>query len=280
MTDTTAPPQADTDTIARRFTMTIDLDATPEEVWSALTNADELVRWFPVQARVTPGPGGTMFWGWDDQFSWESTIEVWEPAKRLVLTEDRRATDVKGAALGGPSHKIAMEFTLETHAGRTRLRLVHSGFGSGAGWDDELDAISGGWQFELRGLAFYLERHKGRDRVSAAVHRTTSTPRDVIWSRLFSHLAFAVEGRLAPGEPCTITTSVGDRVSGKVLWFNPGRDLAVVVDDFDQGLLRVSAWSAADQTGVQIWMITYAPEHADAVTRFGKRIEPVVESIL
>jgi uncharacterized protein YndB with AHSA1/START domain len=280
MTDTTAPPKADTDTIARKFTMTIDLDATPEEVWSALTNAEELVRWFPVQARVTPEPGGTMFWGWDDQFSWESTIAVWEPSKRLILTEDRPATDVKGAPLGGPSRKIAMEFTLETHAGRTRLRLVHSGFGSGASWDDELDAISGGWQFELRGLAFYLERHKGRDRVGAAVHRTTSTPRDVIWSRLFSHLAFAVEGRLEPGERCSITTSVGDRVSGKVLWFNPGRDLAVVVDDFDQGLLRVSTWSAADQTGVQVWMITYAPEHTDAVTRFGKRIEPVVESIL
>ena len=280
MTDRPAPPKADTDTIARTFTMTIDLDATPEEVWNALTRAEELVRWFPVQARVMPGVGGTMFWGWDDQFSWESTIEVWEPGRRLVLTEERPATDVKGAPIGGPARKIAMEFTLDTHAGRTRLRLVHSGFGSGASWDDELDSIAGGWQFELRGLAFYLDRHKGRDRVSAAVHRTTSTPHDVIWSRLLSHLAFTVEGSLEQNERCTITTSVGDRIIGRVLWHNPGRDLALVVDDLGEGLLRISTWSAAGQTGVQVWMISYLPEHADAVQRFGKRIDPVIQSIL
>ena len=269
-----------TDTTGRQFEMSIDLDATPEQVWNALTKTDELVRWFPVQAHVSPGAGGTMFWGWDDHFAWESKIDVWEPNSRLVLTEERPATDVKGAPVGGPVRKIAMEFTLETHAGRTRLRLVHSGFGDGAAWDDELDAISGGWQFELRGLRFYLERHRGRNRVTAAVHRTTALPREILWDRLFSPLAFTVEGPLTEQERCTISTSVGDRVSGTILRYNPGRDLALIVDDLDDGMLRISTWSAADQTGVQVWLISYAPEHVDKVKRFGQRIEPVIQSIL
>ena len=48
----------------RAFDFSLDLDATPDEVWRTLTEAEELVRWFPLEARVTPGRGGTMFWSW------------------------------------------------------------------------------------------------------------------------------------------------------------------------------------------------------------------------
>ena len=61
-----------------------------------------------------------------------------------------------------------MEFTLETHQGKTRLRLVHSGFGEGAAWDNELEGITEGWQAELRSLRHYLERHRGQDRYSGS----------------------------------------------------------------------------------------------------------------
>ena len=72
----------------RTFTAAIDINATPDEVWRALTDAGELVRWFPLQARVTPGAGGKMFWGWDNHWAWESDIDVWEPGKRLRLLEN------------------------------------------------------------------------------------------------------------------------------------------------------------------------------------------------
>jgi uncharacterized protein YndB with AHSA1/START domain len=261
--------------------MTIDLDATPEDVWRALTVADELVRWFAVQAHVTPGPGGTMHWRWDDQYSWDSNIAVWEPPTRLVLTEERPATDITGAPIDGPAHKVAMEFTLETHAGRTRLRLVHSGFGHGADWDDELDAISGGWQFELRGLRFYLERHRGRDRVHAAVMRTTTIARDVLWHRLLGPSGFIVTGQLAEGEQCTVTLPNSSiRLEGRVVWYNPGRDLAVIVSNLDDGVFRLSVWNAGDQTGVQIWLVSYTPRHAAVVREFGRAAEPVVDRLV
>ena len=130
----------------------------------------------------------------------ESEIEEWEPGKRLRLVENRPAFDVNGEPLAGPSQQLAMEFTLETHAGQTRLRIVHSGFGDGASWDDELDSVSAGWQFELRSLRHYLERHKGRDRHHAAAHLVTSLSTDAVWKRLLSPAAFVVtEGSLTRG---------------------------------------------------------------------------------
>lgn len=33
---------------SRAFDMTLDIDASPAEVWRALTEAEELVRWFPL----------------------------------------------------------------------------------------------------------------------------------------------------------------------------------------------------------------------------------------
>jgi len=54
----------------RAFQMSLEIDASPEDVWRALTEAGELVRWFPVEARVTPGAGGTMAWSWGEGWDW------------------------------------------------------------------------------------------------------------------------------------------------------------------------------------------------------------------
>ena len=94
-----ATPPATTDTKRRSFSMSIDIDATPEVVWRALTDAGELMRWFPLQARVTPGKGGTVFWGWDEHWAWESQIDAWEPEHCLRLVENRPAFDVNGEPL-------------------------------------------------------------------------------------------------------------------------------------------------------------------------------------
>jgi uncharacterized protein YndB with AHSA1/START domain len=156
------------DAPARAFEMSLDLAATPEEVWRALTVAQELVRWFPVDARVTPGAGGSMVWSWGENWDWTTRIDAWEPGRLLRLVqEDARPYDAEGRPVAdgqAAPAKIAIEFTLESHRGKTRLRLVHSGFGSGAAWDDEVEGITEGWQAELASLRHYLERHRGQDR--------------------------------------------------------------------------------------------------------------------
>jgi len=100
----------------RAFEMALEIAATPDEVWRALTQAEELVRWFPMDARVTPGVGGTMLWNWGEGQDWESRIDIWEPGRRLRLVQDdARPYDTQGrplpAGISEPA-RIAMEFTL------------------------------------------------------------------------------------------------------------------------------------------------------------------------
>jgi hypothetical protein len=222
-----------------------------------------------------------MFWSWDEKWAWESKIAVWEPGKRLTLVEDRPAFGINGKPLPELPQRLAMEFTLETHAGGTRLRLVHSGFGHGATWDDELDGVSGGWQSELRSLQLYLERHKGRNRHHAAINVVTQLPLDVAWKRLLSPSAFIVaDGTVANGARCVIQSAGGDRLSGTIAWQRPGRDLLMIVDDLASGLFRISTWRAEDKTGAQVWITTYADEHAARVCEIGQRAQPLVERAL
>jgi uncharacterized protein YndB with AHSA1/START domain len=268
----------------RAFRMSLDLDATPEQVWRALTEAEELVRWFPVAARVAPGVGGTMLWSWGYGEDWQTRIDAWEPGKLLRLVqEDARPYDAQGRPLPpgevDPA-RIAMEFTLETVQGKTRLRLVHSGFGHGAAWDAEVDGISEGWQAELRSLRHYLRRHRGQDRKAARGLVSTALPRDQAWARLTGPSGY----RLSPpsskeGEAFEVVTPGGQRFTGTVTLNLPGQTLAGTVRELDDGWFRLLTWrDARGQTGVWAWLATYGEEDR-AVREFGEEAQSVLERL-
>ena len=85
---------------ARAFRTSLDIDASPEEVWAALTQAEELVRWFPTDAKVTPGKGGTMLWSWGHGEDWVTRIDAWEPGRLLrLIQEDARPSTTEGKPL-------------------------------------------------------------------------------------------------------------------------------------------------------------------------------------
>jgi uncharacterized protein YndB with AHSA1/START domain len=280
MSDTVA---ATRDKDARTITITIDVNASPEDVWRALTDAAELVRWFPLQARVTPGPDGSMRWSWDDTWSTDMSIETWTPPHRPVLVEERPAFDADGKpVLGSRAARMTMEFTLEAHGGgTTRLRLVHSGFGSDAGWDDELDATSAGWNVELRNLRHYLESHRGHDRIYTRAQHTTTLPSDDVWRRLLGPSGFhIVDGRLEEHARCTLRSLWGEEISGSVLWIEPEWDVLLAVDRLDRGLLRLSTWKAPGQTGVHIWLSAYNPSFAAEVSAFGLEADSFLDRAL
>ena len=48
----------------RVIELTIDIDATLDEVWQALTTGEGIARWFAPHAAVTPGEGGSVSVGW------------------------------------------------------------------------------------------------------------------------------------------------------------------------------------------------------------------------
>lgn len=82
----------------------IAIDATPDEVWRALTEGEELKRWFPLDARVKPGVGGSVWLSWGEGSEWESPIEIWEPSRHL------QTADVTPQPDGAPPLKIAVDY--------------------------------------------------------------------------------------------------------------------------------------------------------------------------
>ena len=69
----------------RTVERTIEIDAPVDAVWAALTDVRELMNWFPEQARVEPGVGGSIWMSWDGHYEADSVIDRWEPGEHLRI---------------------------------------------------------------------------------------------------------------------------------------------------------------------------------------------------
>jgi uncharacterized protein YndB with AHSA1/START domain len=134
-----------TDAIER----TLELAASPERVWTALTDPRELARWFPDEVtELEPRAGGAGWLRWSQHGRFAVRFEVFDPPRHLVWTWSRSPDT---AVDDGPSTRV--EWRLDARpGGGTTLRLRESGF---------LDARhrqenEGGWTHELGELGAYL----------------------------------------------------------------------------------------------------------------------------
>ncbi len=134
--------------------------AAPREVWEAWADPAKLAQWFTDGAEGEAKAGGSMTWIFD-KFGYRFTYDVLEarPEERLVLT----------VTPPGRSSPWLLEIDIEQAGGRTVLKLVQSGFGEGAEWDDEYQGINSGWDMALAILKHYLENYFGRPRHHALV---------------------------------------------------------------------------------------------------------------
>jgi uncharacterized protein YndB with AHSA1/START domain len=82
-----------------------------EEVWEALTDAEQLERWFANEVELRAEPGGRALFRWDNGEEREAVVEEVEPERRLGL----RWLD------GG---FVTLE--LDETAGGTRLHVVET----------------------------------------------------------------------------------------------------------------------------------------------------------
>jgi uncharacterized protein YndB with AHSA1/START domain len=216
------------------------IEAPQEAVWKALTEAEELTKWFPPQARVTPGQGGKIWMSWGEGIEGESTIEVWDAPRRLRHTF--------GAV------PAAVDWVLEGRGGTTVLRMVHSGFGEGADFDDEVESHERGWAIFARNLKHYLERHRGQPCVQVALVRRFDAPREEVWPRVVA-LVPGIE-RVGAGAPFTLRASTGDELKGTLEIITPARDLAFAAENLGGALFRFSLERA--KTGTLLYGILLA----------------------
>jgi uncharacterized protein YndB with AHSA1/START domain len=60
----------------RQIEKKIQINVPVEAVWKALTDAQELMRWFPLDAKVEPGKGGSIWISWGPPYEGGCKIEI------------------------------------------------------------------------------------------------------------------------------------------------------------------------------------------------------------
>lgn len=120
------------------------IDAPIDVVWRVLTDPDHITQWFSKEAQLDRRVGGEGRLAFESGQSYLLHVEVFDPPHRFAyrwLYEE--------AAKPRPDNSMLVEFTLRAEDGRTRLRIVESGFDH-VDWTDEaktsyFDDHSKGW---------------------------------------------------------------------------------------------------------------------------------------
>ena len=138
--------------MSRQHEHEIEIAAPPEAVWRALTESEQLAKWFCESATIEPRVGGTHHVIWGPGVEAKATIDAWEPGARLRLVSQ---TDDQ-MPLPQP---LVEEFTIEVRGDSTVLRLVHSGFDDDPKWDQFFDGTDTGWEIAFAALRVIVERY-------------------------------------------------------------------------------------------------------------------------
>ncbi len=259
----------------RTIDRAIEIAAPVDAVWKALVDAEELTRWFPLEAGENPD--GTVWMGWRDQFRFSGRVEALEPLKYM------RSVPVFPPGFTPPV-KMATEFWLEARGSKTRVRVVQSGFLADAAWDQEYDGTDRGWLFQLRGLRHYLEHHRGTPRHVAWARRLIGVPTAEAWQRVMSARGVLAEGTLdglREGDTFSFRTVDGDRFEGRFFQSNPGRDFSGTVNNWNNALMRIQFDDLPGRgyRDAQLWISTYGVPAAD-VAALEQRWKAMLERVL
>ena len=120
---------------------TIHLRAPVARVWQAISDAEELSRWFGHRAELELRPGAEGAFVWDEHGSYACRVEEVDPPHRLVWSWVHEPGVPFSSA---PATRVEWTLT-EREDGGTTLRLRESGFltdkhhgQNDQGWDEEL----------------------------------------------------------------------------------------------------------------------------------------------
>lgn len=141
-----------------RIERTVDLPFPPERVWRALTQPQELSRWFSDRVDLDPTDGGEIILEWDEYGQASGVVEVFEPPHRFAFRW--RAHGVAHEEPLTPNNSTLVTFTLVPTGAGTRLELVETGFSllpealREAAYRENVS----GWRVELKELVDYLNQ--------------------------------------------------------------------------------------------------------------------------
>ena len=133
------------------------IEAPIDVVWRVVTEPDHLMQWFSSKAELAGRPGGEGRVSFEQGETYYLQVEAFEPPHRFAY----RWLHDEGAT-ARPDNSMLVEFTLHDEAGKTRLRVVESGFDQ-VDWTDEAKAKyaeghTAGWELLLGRLGGYAVR--------------------------------------------------------------------------------------------------------------------------
>ena len=245
--------------VTRDIELSVELDASPEDVFRAVTDGTELAKWLAPEARATAPEGGkkgTIWISWGEGMSVEHEIEIFDAPKRI------RHPSGKNSETKAP---LYADWSIEAReGGKATLRLVHSGFSVGADWDDEFEAHARGWKLMLQNLRQSFARHAHEPAVHLPFMSKVESPRGSLWQKLLGKLGLSAPPKV--GDQFRFTTPKGDVLTGVVDLVTETYDLALVVREYDDALLRFTLEGKSDgpSTFVYGYVIVYGAERERA----------------
>jgi uncharacterized protein YndB with AHSA1/START domain len=195
----------------------IEVPGTPEQVWQAIATGPGLSAWF-VPAEVAGREGGSITLHHAPGMDQSAVITEWDPPRRFAYEDEGWQPSPEAS-----TERVATEYLVEARSGGTCVvRVVMSGFGTGADWDRAIESFTDGWRSALFSLQLYLTHFPGQRCAPIIVGGRARGPQERAWSDLRAALGLGepAEGRRiatsAPGAP-PFAGEVVRAVAGKVM---------------------------------------------------------------
>ena len=240
----------------RSIEVVIETDAAPEKVWAALTEARHLASWFPLKAsNKGEGVGAKVGLSWGEGAAWETTVTAWEPGRHVQWTDE---------PMGDPPAVLVVDFHIEQARGKTIVRLVHSGFGAGASWDDMYEGTKGGWSYFMKNLAHYMDHHYGTARTMVSDRRPAGMSYEETWMQLLGPKGLAIEppvDQLSEGD--AFRARLGDQsLEGSGIMSERPYRFAATLPSLNDALLFVQMEVGGESWKCGVWLSAYGLEPA------------------
>ena len=228
----------------RRLEFEIEVVGTPEEVWQAVATGPGISSWYvPHDVEERTGGAAQARFGPAPEMHIDGRVAAWEPPRRIVFDG--------GEGAGG----LAFEWLVEAREGGTCIvRLINSGFGSGADWDAQYDGMADGWPLFLTNLQLHLAHFRGRTATAVLPSAMWSGARADVWARLLGELCLPAAPQV--GDAVSTEGSGAPQLRGTVVDAHPNR-LAILLDDPVPGTAFVAAEGVGEHTGVSVWSYLY-----------------------
>ena len=234
-----------TDDRSRSIELEIEVAGTPEEVWAAIASGPGITAWLH-PTELEEREGGRMTYDMGAGAGGDATIREWEPPRRYV-------EEATWSTEGAEPTVLATEWTVEAQAGGTcRVRMVTSGFPTGAAWDDEIEGFTEAMEVALENLRLHRAHFAGEEGTWLRVYADAGGS----WADGLAALAAAlgIDGA-APGTRVATAGTGAPALAGSVEHVARGRwqgHVLLRVEEPAPGLASIGAWGRAATATVQL----------------------------